>query len=1088
MTDQEIYELLINTDYGYKLTEEDYQQLSSVTSITWRNIEKLPRNLGLLKSVTNLDLSGCGLLVDISALCGLTALKTLCLSQCYRLTDISALSGLMSLTNLDLSKTSIRDIRALSGLKALTSLNLRKTSVSDISALSGLKGLTNLDLSETSIRDIRALSGLTALKNLDLSGIDVSDISALSGLTALSSLILGGTYEFSKIFSDIMRFQVVPCERLTDISAISSLTALTKLRIIGCTNLTDISALTGLKSLTYLDLSGCGLLVDISALCGLTALKTLCLSQCYRLTDISALSGLMSLTNLDLSDCYKLADINALSILTGLKYLYLERLHISKIPESLVNLGLDFYFYRPERKNPGIYIYGTILDDQPIEIFHQDRETILAYFKSQKNGSSPVNQCKVVFLGDGGAGKTLIINRLMHDGEKPEDFTGESTPGVYISSKRYQIEDEKIELHFWDFGGQEIMHSMHRLFLTNRTLYVVVANARDNKANGQAWYWIRNIKSFANGAPVLLVINQKDQYPGVSVNMNGLENDYPALKDVKIISALKDSPDEFNREIRDTICRIVSGMDSVHTLFARTWLSLMKNLQDMEEDCITSNIFHGMCRKNGIETSNRVLDEIINWYRDLGVCFYSRINPFSEQYLVLKPRWLLNAIYILVFNGRQYATNGVICEKDIYKLILVSESDVKVRKVWNDIKYEPFQVHYIIEILLNFELMYRLERGKHQGGEYFFIPMLCDENEPKTIGAYESDEEAVHVSFRYEYLPENILHRLMVRRGDELNLEMVWRTGVVFEQKNCKWHALVRIKDNALDVYVKAGNQDIAPANVYLDMIRENVYLINSIYGLTAEEFISYRQGEKEDFFDYETLNGSKEAGLPEIYSKAFRRRIPIDEILGITRKPQDTMTQDVIEIILSALADMSIRCVDFEDKGEEEITRDVEAAIKQILNDKYQIQIAREYTMGRAKKKIGETDLYLYRQEEGKTENLYILENKNMHTFDFKKQYGQLIGYLNPDFTAGITLSINKNFVWELAFDKIESKLLELKGEGKDFAPINIIRKMTVNRTLYIKSEHIVAEPSKLMPIYHLVLQISGKARQEAAWEARQR
>lgn len=1051
MTDMQIYELLVKIDNGYKPNYYEKRELVSVNELSWSGISHIPNCIGLLVSLTNLYLTSNEIL-----------------------TDISPLSGLKCLTNLDLSwsKKGHMDFSGLSGLKGLKSLNISQCyTLKDIGALSVLTGLIDLNLSGcVNLIDISGLSGLINLTYLNLSlCASLSDISALSGLKGLKSLNLSKCYQLKKI------------------SALFGLKKLTNIDLSECENLSDISELSCLKGLKSLNLSTCKKIADISALSDLKGLKSLNLSKCKKVSDLSALSNLKGLKSLNISECSKVKDISALSGLTGLTNLDLSRLHISSIPESLVELGLDFHS-SPDTSNSGIYINKIKLDDQPIEIFHHGRKAILEYFKSQKFGSSPINECKVVFLGDGGAGKTLMIDRLMHDGKKSKDFTGKTTPGVSISAKSFQIEGEEIELHFWDFGGQEIMHSMHRLFLTNRTLYVVVANARENNANVQAWYWIRNIKSFANGAPILLVINQKDQCPGVSVNRNGLENEYPALKDVKIISALKDSPDEFNREIRGSICSIVSGMDSVHTPFAQTWLSLMNNLQRMDEDYITSDVFYGMCRDNKIEASNSILDEIINWYQDLGVCFYSRKNPFSEQYMVLKPRWLLNALYILVFNGRQYAKNGVICEKDIYKLILASESDKKVRKVWNDIKYEPFQVRYIIDVLQNFELLYRLEKVKYQAGEHYFIPMLCDENEPKTIGAYESDEEAVHVSFRYAYLPDNILHRLMVRRGDELNLEMVWRTGAVFEQKNFKWYALVRIKDNVLDVYVKAGNQDIAPASVYLDMIRESVHLINGIYGITSEEFLSYWQYGQEDCFDYETLMGSKESGLSEIYSKVFKRRISINEILGIIRKPQDSITKDVIEIILSALVDISNRCVDFEGKGEEEITRDVEAAIKQILNDRYQIQIAREYTLGHAKKKIGETDLYFYRHEKGKLENLYILENKNMHSFDFKKQYEQLIGYLNPSFKAGITLSINRNLRWEEAFDKIEGELRVLKDEGKEFAPININREMTVNRTVYIKSEHIVSETSKPMTIYHLVLQISDKVRRESARKARER
>ena len=64
----------------------------------------------------------------------------------------------------------------------------------------------------------------------------------------------------------------------------------------------------------------------------------------------------------------------------------------------------------------------------------------------------------------------------------------------------------------------------------------------------------------------------------------------------------------------------------------------------------------------GIETKKELLDEIIGWYQDLGICFYSQKHPVTGQYMVLKPKWLLNALYILIFNGRRYAANGIIRE------------------------------------------------------------------------------------------------------------------------------------------------------------------------------------------------------------------------------------------------------------------------------------------------------------------------------------------------------------------------------------------------------------------------------------------
>ena len=218
-----------------------------------------------------------------------------------------------------------------------------------------------------------------------------------------------------------------------------------------------------------------------------------------------------------------------------------------------------------------------------------------------------------------------------------------------------------------------------------------------------------------------------------------------------------------------------------------------------------------------------------------------------------------------------------------------------------------------------------------------------------------------HVFYKYDYLPENVLHRLMVRHGYELNMDTVWKTGALFERRRCGWNSLIRINGNSLDVYAKSDNQEIHPVNSYLDMIRESVHRINGEIGLSANEYIAYRKGEKEDFFEYEILVGSKRAGQETIYSRVFDELINIDAILGIIEKLNDKLTQGVIEHMISSLISMSQRCAYLSKRNEVELTGDFQNRIESVLNAKYNLQISRQYTMGRAKKKIGETDLYFY-------------------------------------------------------------------------------------------------------------------------------
>src|SRR5215472_4929508 len=60
-------------------------------------------------------------------------------------------------------------------------------------------------------------------------------------------------------------------------------------------------------------------------------------------------------------------------------------------------------------------------------------------------------------------------------------------------------------------GGQQIYHATHQFFLTKRSLYMVVWNARLGVQQGRLDYWLETIKAHAPDAPVLLVATHVDE-------------------------------------------------------------------------------------------------------------------------------------------------------------------------------------------------------------------------------------------------------------------------------------------------------------------------------------------------------------------------------------------------------------------------------------------------------------------------------------------------------------------------------------------------------------------------------------------------
>ena len=106
---------------------------------------------------------------------------------------------------------------------------------------------------------------------------------------------------------------------------------------------------------------------------------------------------------------------------------------------------------------------------------------------------------KVIFPGSGEEGKFCTFSRLLRDCGDPnkKSFDGHSTSDIVIFNEEYDLNSRKFQVHYWDYGGQERMRSMHRIFLIGRTLYILLLNARDDALSDRSKYWIHNVKNFA---------------------------------------------------------------------------------------------------------------------------------------------------------------------------------------------------------------------------------------------------------------------------------------------------------------------------------------------------------------------------------------------------------------------------------------------------------------------------------------------------------------------------------------------------------------------------------------------------------------
>ncbi len=261
-------------------------------------------------------------------------------------------------------------------------------------------------------------------------------------------------------------------------------------------------------------------------------------------------------------------------------------------------------------------------------------------------------------------------------------------------------------------------------------------------------------------------------------------------------------------------------------------------------------------------------------------------------------------------------------------------------------------------------------------------------------------------------------------------------------------------------------------ADAYIDYLFEDTdFLSEHIRGLAL--LAMHKPYSFERVMNYDELDQYIDV-MPGDIARSYKAfRAEMDELLK-----QDAESA-IVNTILNALNSMHKRVAHFCEMGEVQITTELDSIIEVALADTYGIYTKREYNMGRSLKTLGETDLYFYKNENGRLIDLAILENKEIERF--RNQYLQLMGYLNAFFKFGITLSINRKHTLEHAVNMIVDTLKSIEGE---YAVTGILE--SNENYNHLISEHIVPETGTTMRVHHFILNLCDESRVFAAKESR--
>ena len=97
-----------------------------------------------------------------------------------------------------------------------------------------------------------------------------------------------------------------------------------------------------------------------------------------------------------------------------------------------------------------------------------------------------MNECKIIFIGQSGVGKTLLVQQCVGLG-----LDTQATIGVAFYRKQVRVANRDITLNIWDTSGQERYNSLSKIYVRNAKCAILVFDINDKDTFEELTMWKR---------------------------------------------------------------------------------------------------------------------------------------------------------------------------------------------------------------------------------------------------------------------------------------------------------------------------------------------------------------------------------------------------------------------------------------------------------------------------------------------------------------------------------------------------------------------------------------------------------------------
>lgn len=758
------------------------------------------------------------------------------------------------------------DIDKINCFENILELRINECNINKFSKIN----LPNLEVfTSTSSFSIDLFSNCNNLKriigNID-SSIDFSNIKN----NILSITVIGNnSINLSNIYTENLEFLIAVDSELKTNKECSSLRYLSLLKHnlrfanqqpTADYNTFKISKLSLFPNIRHLEIFGLDVIDDTDTDYHCASLNEFNL-RASETSNINFLSKFQNLEEIKIVHC-RVENIEVIEKLNNLININLTNNNIIDIPPSLsyrFNIkAKEGVNYNNESLN--LIIGKNPLISPPIEIVERGENAVRPYFDSMVGETEELNEAKIIFLGNGEVGKTSLMKALSGQNFNTEEAT---THGINICRYSVPINEQRtIDASIWDFGGQQIMHATHQLFLSRRCVYVLVINDRrdDLQQEQKIEYWLQQVQTFGGDSKVVIVKNKSDMFSLNNVPEGKLKEKFTNLVTIESVSC---KTGENIERIKNLLNEQVRQLPMRKVCLAKNWIKVKEEIKALshEKDHLPLSTYTEICVRNGVVdiAAQNILRQLLH---DLSVIIaFEELSGFDMG--ILNPHWITDGIYTIINSNALEGNKGY---------IKISEVQQELDRL-HPTKYKN-KARFIIESMMHFELCHSI--GVSTNNTYLVPNLLPNEVRDSN---FKLEENTIRFLFRYEHLlPPALFPKLLVRLNNQIAADKRWRTGAIMNDVDLNAQAKVEVDSVAKEIKIIVSG---VQTRDFFSIIRHHIRNLNnpSAEALGVKELVPL--GDSGEYIDYEELIGLEIMGKTDYISGKLKRSFPVSSLLN---------------------------------------------------------------------------------------------------------------------------------------------------------------------------------------------------------------